>query len=102
MCSACVTLYKLELLSVEIEGDKYCNHMWLSEERDLEPLLFFPFFFSFFFFKCHILYYFSSPFRSLIPSLETPAKAKKKGNEDDLQVTYSSEDREHDRIDVSL
>lgn len=82
LCSACVTLYKLELLSVEIEADKYCNHMRLSEERDLETN-FLPFFFSF---KCHIMYCFSSPFRSPIASLETPAEAKRKGNEDDLQV----------------
>jgi len=52
LCSACVALYKLELLSVEIEADKYCNHMWLSEERDLEPR---GFFHSFFLEVSHLL-----------------------------------------------
>lgn len=48
LCSACVTLYKLELLRVEIDTDKCCNHMGLSEQRDLKPLFFLPFI-SFFF-----------------------------------------------------
>lgn len=91
--SACVTLYKLELL-IEIEADKYCNHMWLAEERF--GTIFFP---PIFFLLCHI--YFISPFHSLIPSLETPAEAIKRGNEDDLQIIYVSEDREHDRVDAS-
>lgn len=100
LCSACVTLYKLELLRVEIDTDKCCNHMGLSEQRDLKPLFFFLLLFPFFFpSKCHILYCFCFPFYSLIPSLETSAEGKRTGNEDNLQVTHSSEDRHHESKD---